>query len=506
MTTTATGRFPGYGEHAPLDLTDLPAAASRAVVSRLLDGTFDAFSDAAARVGNCAHPIRLVGSSTTVDAATGEIRSSFSSTDAPLGVLLRPCGNRRADVCPACSRVYARDTFEVIRTGVLGGKTVPDTVSRSPLVFATLTAPSFGHVHGLRDKGAGRCRPGQRGVCEHGRPRSCHTIHPAGDPQLSAPLCWDCYDWTTAVVWQFHAPELWRRFTIALRRRLADRLDVPESRLKHHASVQFAKVAEFQARGLVHFHALIRVDGPDGPGSTAPVDGIDLADLVRQAAPAVECTAPPVDRDDVTRVLRFGAQLDVRTVRTGLASVDDSQALHPDQVAAYLAKYATKSTSTDPSSPSPHLARLDRECRYLAARAATACRPDGVEPDEYTDGCACGHCIDGPYRLLAKWAHMLGFRGHFATKSRRYSVTLGKLRRARARFQRLREDADRDGRTLDTADLETRLLADDDETTLVIGSWTYQGSGWLNPGDKTLADAAAARAREYAQWRATQRA
>jgi glycine/D-amino acid oxidase-like deaminating enzyme len=98
---------------------------------------------------------------------------------------------------------------------------------------------------------------------------------------------------------------------------------------------------------------------------------------------------------------------------------------------------------------------------------------------------------------------MLGFRGHFATKSRRYSVTLGKLRRARTRYQHLRAQAEREGRVLDTADLEARLLADD-QTTLVIGSWTYQGTGWLNPGDKALADAAAARAREYAQWRATQ--
>lgn len=33
---------------------------------------------------------------------------------------------------------------------------------------------------------------------------------------------------------------------------------------------------------------------------------------------------------------------------------------------------------------------------------------------------------------LRAWAHMLGFRGHFSTKSRRYSTTLGALRDARA--------------------------------------------------------------------------
>jgi hypothetical protein len=100
---------------------------------------------------------------------------------------------------------------------------------------------------------------------------------------------------------------------------------------------------------------------------------------------------------------------------------------------------------------------------------------------------------------------MLGFRGHFSTKSRRYSVTLGALRRARRRFQRLAADAHRTGHTLDTRDLEARLMADDDETTLVVGSWTYEGSGWPRAGDKALADAAASRAREYARWRADRR-
>lgn len=100
---------------------------------------------------------------------------------------------------------------------------------------------------------------------------------------------------------------------------------------------------------------------------------------------------------------------------------------------------------------------------------------------------------------------MLGFRGHFSSKSRRYSITLGGLRRARARFARITAQAHRDGVPLDVADLEARLMAEDDqETTLVIGQWSYAGAGWDNDGDTALALAAAARAREYDQWRAQQ--
>jgi hypothetical protein len=44
---------------------------------------------------------------------------------------------------------------------------------------------------------------------------------------------------------------------------------------------------------------------------------------------------------------------------------------------------------------------------------------------------------------LRKWPHMLGFGGHFSTKSRRYSTTLGALRRARVTYaiRRRRGDA-----------------------------------------------------------------
>ena len=113
---------------------------------------------------------------------------------------------------------------------------------------------------------------------------------------------------------------------------------------------------------------------------------------------------------------------------------------------------------------------------------------------------------ENSYDLLGKWVHMLGFRGHFASKSRRYSVTLGALRRARRRAQALIADARANGRPLDLVALEADLLADDDtETTLVVGHWQYVSSGWSTEGQRVLAIAAAVRAREYDQWKAEQR-
>jgi hypothetical protein len=157
-------------------------------------------------------------------------------------------------------------------------------------------------------------------------------------------------------------------------------------------------------------------------------------------------------------------------------------------VAGYLAKYATKSAADTGAGDTAHHRRIRATARELARRARTTFGPEQS---------------DNPYALLEHWVHMLGFRGHFASKSRRYSITLGKLRRARRRAQALICEARAAGRPLDLAALEADLLAEDDqETTLVIGSWTYAGAGWATEGERVLALASAARAREYAQERA----
>jgi hypothetical protein len=77
---------------------------------------------------------------------------------------------------------------------------------------------------------------------------------------------------------------------------------------------------------------------------------------------------------------------------------------------------------------------------------------------------------------LTNWAHMLGFRGHFSTKSRRYSTTLGELRAARE--EHMRTEAISLG----------RLPLFDEDTILVVAHWEYAGQG-LSLGDQLLAAA-----------------
>jgi hypothetical protein len=108
--------------------------------------------------------------------------------------------------------------------------------------------------------------------------------------------------------------------------------------------ISYAKVAEFQRRGAVHFHAVIRLDAATDcrcPGCLAPPPApftvALLKDALEQAVPAVRVPCPPVD-DGPARYARWGEQLDVRNITRG---EDQAGELSAEQVAGYIAKYAT---------------------------------------------------------------------------------------------------------------------------------------------------------------------
>jgi hypothetical protein len=437
-------------------------------------------------VRGCERPIRLVGQLHTIDPTTGEVISSRSTETLPDGVIYVPCGDRRASVCPACAETYRADTYHLIHAGLVGGKGVPDTVATHPVVFVTFTAPSFGAVHTRTvDPTTGKvksCRM-RRGIerCPHGRAMACPQRHSENAACLGQPLCPRCYDYAHHVVWNAWAPELWRRTRIAADRQLRSLERVHGIKLR----LSYAKVAEYQTRGLIHFHALIRLDAVDPTNSElvlAPPTGItpgDLDRIITMAAASTRFTTPPHPNNLHGWSITWGTQLDIRPVNfTG--ELTDIAA------AGYLAKYATKSTETTGHLSARITAESIASYRTLAthtARLVVTCwnlghRPDDEHPSQWKT----------TYGRLRHWAHMLGYGGHFASKSRRYSTTLGAIRGER-RAYRQRQAAQ-----------QTRELADDEqETTLIVTRWEFAGVGYLTNGDTALALSAAARARERRQ-------
>ncbi|MFD7460282.1 MULTISPECIES: replication initiator [unclassified Streptomyces] len=392
-------------------------------------------------LGGCTHPVRLDGHRTEydVDTRTGEIGSVLHHLDSaslPAGQLLVRCNNRRATRCPACAEVYRRDTYHLITAGLRGGKGTSDQVATHPRVFATFTAPGFGPVHNRRTDG---------------RPCRCGTHHDQEDAALGTPLNPDSYDYEAAVLWNAHAGALWRRFSIYLGRKVAKRAGLTQRTFRDHARISFAKVAEYQKRGAVHFHAVIRIDGPEG-GDTSPPPWATaelLTDSIRAAATTARIDGPVIDGR--AYAFAFGRQLDVRPIRS--ADFDGGQELTERAVAAYIAKYATKGAETATGT-------LDRPIRFLAELAQA--RISDHARRMIRTAWALGARKDLEHLRLRAWAHTLGFRGHFSTKSRRYSTTLGALRTARAAWRRAQTapPAPQDG-----------------DTTLVLAHWVFAGTG-----------------------------
>ncbi len=127
--------------------------------------------------------------------------------------------------------------------------------------------------------------------------------------------------------------------------------------------------------------------------------------------------------------------------------------------------------------------------RYAACPACTAERQASLdaEPARTTTG-------SNPYARLRRWAHMLGYGGHFLTKARRYSTTFGDLRTARTTYRRDLERGHHQQTDAHPGHAVAGLYEDD--TPLLVGALTFAGAGWHTTGDALLANTAAALARE----------
>lgn len=466
-------------------------------------------------VGFCAHPIQLSGADTAGRRHTGWTR----------------CNNRRTAVCPSCSDLYARDTWQLVHAGAAGGHhDIPVEVAARPQVFATLTAPSYGAVHNATGTPC-HTRNGASSAsrCLHGNQLRCNIIHSIDDPMVGQPLCRQCYDYLGHVLFTWHLPELWRRFTIALRRAVSTHLKTVGVK-PGSVRVSFVKVVELQARAIPHIHALIRLDPPsadnDATGSgdhsryspaapwgggeprpiadqhtdwTSPITATELAALIQRAARHVRIDIASGDEPDqsVVRTLRFGTQIDTQalTPETPITAGDSEASdtgrmtasrLSPRRVAAYLAKYVTKSLHdfgiTARRLTAEAISDLDVSEHVRAILSTIA---------QLAENTAEGRSLAG----IGRWLHTLGYRGHITTKSRRYSTTMGALRAARATWTRhqMTKHAARhdDTQLIDrsmTPDRRCHKLIDPDAVL-----WEFDHAGHSSAGDRVLVISAALR-------------
>ncbi len=406
--------------------------------------------------GGCVHPVRLGGS--RLDTATGALTE---------GQVAVACKDRRAAVCPSCSRRYQADAWHLAASGLAGGKGVPADVVTHPRLFVTLTAPSFGAVHRRSADPADRtpCRPRRsEDPCRHGRPGSCWRAHAPEDPSLGEPLCAACFDYDGAVRWNASVPALWRRTTVEVVRSLARIVGRSEAQVRREARLSFLKVVEFQRRGLVHVHVIVRADGPGGPHTAPPgwLDPDTLATAVEGAARRVAVPLAPAT-GSADGWARWGPELHVADLAASAAD--------PEGVAAYVAKYSVKSADD-----------AGRLAQAVTSRAKIARL--GLRPHLERLVATAWDLGGSPDSPLRRHAHRFGYGGHFATKSAAYSTTFAALRQARTEFAR-----SRDGTAVPAFE----------------ANWHFAGRGYRSDGAGRLAEALAAAEEAWVAERRRQR-
>lgn len=279
---------------------------------------------------------------------------------------------------------------------------------------------------------------------------------------MGQPLCSDCYDYMGHVLFAWHAPELWRRFTIRLRRSLAQELKTRGADPKR-TRLSYVKVVELQRRGVPHFHAVFRLDAasPVGEAPSPPEADLEMDALIEVVRRATVDTKLGIENGFV---LRFGEQLDIKCIG-GVSTGGPDTDIHNRRVAGYLAKYVTKSV-TD----------LGLDVRRLSE--------EGIDEMKVTDHVrrilqtivAVAH-EDG-YQEMVHWLHALGFRGHVTSKSRQFSTTIKAMREQRAAWRRQQADSD------------------SEEPPVQPLMWQFDRSGYENLGDRLLVISASNRARE----------
>ncbi len=339
----------------------------------------------------CARPISLLR--TDISVGTGEVLAQQ--------VVERRCGTRLASVCPSCSALYAGDARALIRSGL----TDPMTGERVELTFVTLTAPGadvFGPVHSQRRAG------GKRGKA---RRCPCRRTHRDGDPLLGTPVRPRTYRYDLAADYNSAAGRLaavtWQKLARII---------------GHDGPLRVARVMEFQARGLVHVHALVaaRISQADldlvVSGGLNPRTGrrIQAARHGRWSW-GPRCRADRVSGRDEGRVGHYMTKVVAYAVKA--AGEERPNSAH----AARMTEAGAGSCRCGLASP---------DCRY-GSRVGVATHDDGtVSSFAWQTPTAQRPCRR---HVLARrgW----GFRGHVFAASRRWGTTFSALRAKRAAWR-----------------------------------------------------------------------
>jgi hypothetical protein len=241
------------------------------------------------------------------------------------------CQSKRASQCVACSVMFATDQKRLIGSGCNVSERdgiTAEMLSEFDYYFVTLTAPSFGGIHRVP-----KSKDAKVPAC------SCGSVHKYGDALRGTPTKPRFYRYADQARWNQATSELFHR-TIKYTTEL-----LPD--------IEWAFAREWQVRGALHFHGIVRVPAAYDEGKTW------------QALQLMKTYS----HGDFS----WGKEIDVQAVRGDAAS---GSVRYMSKVVAYTAKQQGDAGLVSPERQ-VHYDRLDKHAARLIC-GSRGCKGDGT--------------------------------------------------------------------------------------------------------------------------------
>ena len=311
------------------------------------------------------------------------------------------CGTRRADLCNPCSVVWKDDAYFALMK--------PAKEYKGTITFITLTAPgwrTFGKAHtaSYHQLAKERC--------------ACSEYHGPNDPLVGIPLSRDKFEHKRVVEFNNNVSRL-----VAVTLQKIYRLMATEmSKSVDEVRLPTARVVEWQERGLLHVHIIVRGSIPTFIVENA-VNGSAKTNKRRRIEPAS------------TKGHRWGQQVNVRHINSG----DETQIGILSGYMTKVVSYALKDVGTSEKEITParqafiYKLRSNTNAVIQCDKTWAECSASSTAPSHFVF-----RNLELPQRHFCvkhrRGHHQIGFTGNVLTLNRRWGSSLKEARIARSKF------------------------------------------------------------------------
>jgi hypothetical protein len=353
------------------------------------------------KYSKCENPFLI--KRTSLDTYTGEIT---------FGEFEKRCGNRRADICESCSHIWRDDAYFALLKGA--------TSHKGNITFITFTADgsrTFGATHTAQRQGliSERC--------------ACRKFHRIDDSLVGTPVKKTGkrskeFQYRKVVEFNHLAP----RLTAITLQKIWRQLATHSGKTEKESKLPYARVMEWQERGLLHVHVIVLGHIPTFIVERA-VNGEASDGRRRRILPTEH------------KGHRWGSQVDVKHIKTAEPEQLKQLSSYVTKLVAYAVKDVRFSKKDDSRPQEIYKSQLRNETKKV------------IQCDKEWSKCSIGgQALPAlraknsllPYQHLClkhrRGRHQLGFTGNVLSMGRSWGSNMKDARTRRVEYVRKRVD------------------------------------------------------------------